>query len=135
MADASLSPEEQKYFDFVNNWHRNTIASNKVAKDAQGRNVTVNAVGLPIGDKIYMVPGYLPETGEILTEDEAYSYWKDKIPQLEKEGQLSGIPNNWMGNDMSQHPANVMARKNHEFMDKETIEEDAIAYDYSKVDK
>jgi len=135
MADTSLTEEQQKYFKFVNDWHKNTVANKKVAKDKQGRNVTVNAVGLPIGDKIYMVPGYLPDTGKILTEDEAYSYWKDKIPQLEKEGKISGIPNNWVGSDMNQHPANVMARKNHEFMDEEEIKEDAIAYDYSKVDK
>lgn len=132
MADKGLTSEQQQYFKFVNDWHRNTISNKKVAKTKEGQNVTVNAVGLPFGDKIYMVPGYLPDEGRILTEDEAYSYWKDKIPQLEKEGQIVGIPNNWVGKDVSQHPANIMARKNHEFMDEEEIPEDAIAYDYSE---
>ena len=135
MADNSLTEEQKKYFQFVNDWHRNTVNSKQVAKTAEGENVTVNAYGLPIAGKIYMVPGYLPDEGKILTEDEAYSYWKDKIPQLEKEGKLVGIPNNWVGKDIKQHPANVMARKNHEFMDNEEIPEDAIAYDYSKVNK
>ena len=132
MANSLLTPEQQQYFKFVNDWHKNTIDSKKVAKTKEGQNVTVNAVGLPFDGKIYMVPGYLPDEGKILTEDEAYSYWKDKIPQLEKEGQIVGIPNNWVGKDVSQHPANVMARKNHEFMDEEQIPEDAIAYDYSE---
>ena len=129
MANSLLTPEQQQYFKFVNDWHYNTIKNNKVGRDKEsGELVTVNAVGIQLGDKIYTVPGYLPDEGRRLTPREARAYWKDKIPQLEKEGKIVPYVDNWVGSDKSQHPINIMTELNHRFMDSEgqEIPEDAI---------
>ncbi len=112
---------------FINKYHTDTISQKKVLQRADGRKTTVNAYGIPLGNKIYLVPGYDRDSGKVLSEEEAYSFWKNKIPSLEKEGLIQGIEDNWTGS-IEDHPANVIARENHLFMDKQEVPEDAIGY-------
>lgn len=125
-------------FEFVNKWHSKTIADKKVLRNSDGRPTTVNAVGVQVGDKVYTVPGYIPDAeggpklfkqGTPNWEDRAAAYWVDKIPNLVKEGKLVGIPAKWNG-PIETHPANVGAKRNHEFMNKasKTIPENAYKY-------
>ena len=113
--------------DFINQYHHDTVNQRKVLRRQDGGNTTVNAVGIPVNGKIYLVPGYDRESGKLLSEDEAYNFWASQIPQLEKEGKISGIEDNWVG-ELKDHPANIIAQENHKFMDDQQIAEDSVGH-------
>jgi hypothetical protein len=119
--------EEITPFSFVNQYHQDTIDQRKALRRTDGRVTTVNAIGVPVNGKIYMVPGFNRDTGQILTEAEAYRLYAPEIPKLEEQGKIVGIEDNWVG-DINDHPANVAARENHKFMDEAEIDEDAITW-------
>tara|TARA_R110000822_G_scaffold195518_1_gene333607 strand:- start:294 stop:671 length:378 start_codon:yes stop_codon:yes gene_type:complete len=112
--------------DFINKWHSDTIKNKQALRNQDGSITTVNAVGVPLNGKIYLVPGYLRD-GKVLNEQEAYTYWKDKIPTLEAAGALIGIEDNFVG-ELKDHPANKIAKENHAFMDSEVVPEDSVGF-------
>ena len=85
------------------------------------------ASGISYGGKIYMVPSYNRETGEIMNEDQTQEFWSEKIPELERSGRIWPIPDNW-GGPLGDHPANVMARENHRALETETYADDVAAF-------
>jgi hypothetical protein len=113
--------------DFINQYHKDTVAQKKALQNPDGSITTVNSMGIPLNGKIYLVPGYNRDTGKKLTEEEAYSLWKNKIPKLEKKGLIVGIEDNWAG-ERQDHPANVISRENHKFLDDEIIPPEAIGF-------
>ena len=127
----NYSPESIKpYVDFINNWHYSNIKNNRVLRNKHGELTTVKSTGIKVGDNIYLVPGYID--GRELSEDQAQDYWAPKIPRLEKQGLITGIPDIPV-EDRANHPANVISELNHTFMDKESSEipASAIKYDYA----
>lgn len=77
----SITDAEQRIVDY----HDETIRSNKVGKDTQGRPITVYSTGIkipngePNAGKFVSVPGYNRDEKKIMNEGEAYDYWKDEI--------------------------------------------------------
>lgn len=74
--ERNLSPAEMG----IVNYHRNTIASGQVGRDAQGRPVTVysQTIKIPGTQKFATVPGYFD--GQMHDdENDIYDRWKDEI--------------------------------------------------------
>lgn len=123
---AQANEAEHPATKFINQWHRDTIAQNKVLKRTNGQATTVAAVGIPYQGSIYLVPAYLRD-GRVLKEDEVYNHWVTKLPKLIESGQISGIEDNYKG-PIEKHPANVIAAENHIFMDQEKIPDTAFKF-------
>jgi hypothetical protein len=76
-----LTPQEQN----IVKYHRVTMDTKRVGKDKDGRPVTVYSTGvkIPKGDpnagKFVAIPGYNRDTGTIMSEMEAYNYWRDDV--------------------------------------------------------
>tara|TARA_R110002051_G_scaffold260658_1_gene320448 strand:- start:537 stop:1508 length:972 start_codon:yes stop_codon:yes gene_type:complete len=122
---AKFRPEpELGPFDLVNAYHRDTIEEKAAATDREGRPVTVNATGIDVNGRIYMVPGYDRETGKIYTDsEEDQKALKETYTPLINKGVIPSVaPTAWEGQDMLQHPANVAARENHSLMDAQADE-------------
>lgn len=117
-------------FELVNAYHKDTIAKKAAATvlNEEGRRlpVTVNAMGIDVNGRIYMVPGYDRDTGKIYTqsEEDQKALKEVYIPLINKGVIPSVAPTAWDG-DPNRHPANVAAQKNHDMMDAQT--EDALA--------
>lgn len=66
-------------------YHKDTISSGKVGRDADGRPVTVYSTGIIIPEgqnkgKFVSVPGYIRDKGKIITnEDQLYDIYKKDI--------------------------------------------------------
>lgn len=66
-------------------YHKDTIRSGKVGRDADGRPVTVYSTGIIIPEgpnkgKFVSVPGYIRDKGKIITnEDQLYDIYKKDI--------------------------------------------------------
>ena len=66
-------------------YHKDTISSGKVGRDADGRPVTVCSTGIIIPEgqnkgKFVSVPGYIRDKGKIITnEDQLYDIYKKDI--------------------------------------------------------
>jgi len=121
-----LNPKgaENKAFEFVNKYHSDTVNSGKARKNADGSITTVRARGVEYNGKIYTVPGYDRDTGRDLTEDQARERY---MPQIQS-GEIVGIPTAFDG-PLEQHPANVGARLNHEWLDAAEVTDEQIGYD------
>ena len=144
-----LPPSELKFppgdpFEFVNSFHKETLARNEASLNSDGSVTTVMAMGVPYNGQIYMVPGFNRETGEDFeNENEAKKFWLKNI----QNGDITGIPDNFnpkpfLPDDfntlspaeqqktlsditMEHHPANRMAELNHE----KNIEGDLDGFD------
>jgi len=126
MADikAKFTPEKKLGpFDLVNAYHRDTINQKAAATNADGDPVTVNAMGIDVNGRIYMVPGYDRETGKIYTqsEEDQKALKEAYIPLINKGVIPSVAPLAWDG-DPREHPARVAAQENHSFMDAQADE-------------
>lgn len=126
MADikAKFRPEpELGPFDLVNAYHRDTIDQKAAATNADGDPVTVNAMGIDVNGRIYMVPGYDRETGKIYTqsEEDQKALKEAYIPLINKGVIPSVAPLAWDG-DPREHPARVAAQENHSLMDAQADE-------------
>jgi len=109
-------------FDYVNQYHAETISTGRAKQLSDGKVVTVNAIGVEHEGKIYTVPGYDRNTGKLLSPEEAKSKHMNAI----LEGKVAGIPLKFDG-PASKHPANVLAKQNHRKM--ESPREQARAID------
>ena len=121
---AKFRPEpELGPFDLVNAYHRDTIDQKAAATNAEGDPVTVNAMGIDVNGRIYMVPGYDRETGKIYTEsEEDQKALKEIYTPLINKGVIPSVaPLAWDG-DPREHPARVAAQENHSFMDAQADE-------------
>lgn len=121
---AKFRPEpELGPFDLVNAYHRDTIEEKAAATDREGRPVTVNATGIDVNGRIYMVPGYDRETGKIYTDsEEDQKALKEIYTPLINKGVIPSVaPTAWDG-DPAEHPANIAAQENHSMMDAQADE-------------
>ena len=121
---AKFRPEpELGPFDLVNAYHRDTIEEKAAATDREGRPVTVNATGIDVNGRIYMVPGYDRETGKIYTDsEEDQKALKEIYTPLINKGVIPSVaPTAWDG-DPREHPANIAAQENHSMMDAQADE-------------
>jgi len=121
---AKFRPEpELGPFDLVNAYHRDTIEEKAAATNAEGDPVTVNAMGIDVNGRIYMVPGYDRETGKIYTQsEEDQKALKEIYTPLINKGVIPSVaPLAWDG-DPREHPARVAAQENHSFMDAQADE-------------
>lgn len=78
MDDLNLTPQEQRIVDY----HRESIRTGRVGRDAEGRPITVFAIGPkvrsgPHAGKFASVPGWVD--GRTLSEDEALERWQAEI--------------------------------------------------------
>jgi len=93
-------------------YHRETVESGKTLINDDGTETTVYITGLPVGDMIYNVPGYIRETGEKLDGDNPkdrqrlLEIWGDDI----EAGRFEGFPLEFYG-PIREHPANVRVRE------------------------
>jgi hypothetical protein len=110
-------------FELVNAYHRDTIDKKAAATDREGRPVTVNATGIDVNGRIYMVPGYDRETGKIYTDsEEDQKALKEIYTPLINKGVIPSVaPTAWDG-DPREHPANIAAQENHSMMDAQADE-------------
>jgi hypothetical protein len=75
-----LTPQEQRIVDF----HDETMRTGKIGRDSMGRPVTVNSTGVlikegPLEGSFVAVPGFNRETGKLMSEAEAFKYWRKEI--------------------------------------------------------
>jgi hypothetical protein len=118
-------PKRTTPFDFVNQYHRETVKSRKARRNKDGSVTTVLSQGVEIDGKIYTLPGYDRDTGKDMTQQEAV---KKFMPAI-RAGLIPGIPAKWDG-PMNQHPANVGASNNHKFLDADPGRPEDIGYDF-----
>ena len=127
-----LNKEEKDWVKFINEYHKNTIKNKLARRNEDGSITTVLATGIPYEGKIYLVPSYIGETGQVLDQAEAYKYWSPKLPEMIKNNAITGIPDDWVGKDISEHPANIVAKKNHYMLENESVPSSSIKWDFLK---
>jgi len=99
---------------FNQRYHLATLEENKARQNKDGSMTTVMGVGIPYNGNIYNVPSYDRETGEVITDkDELLQRWMPDIVS----GGIKPYPQAFDG-DISDHPANVAARQEHEWIER-----------------
>lgn len=119
MPKNTLLPGE---FDYVNQYHKETVRQGKARLNKDKSITTVKTVGVEVDGMIYNVPGFDRESGLDLSPEEA----KQKHGEAISKGQIKGIPAKFDG-PIESHPANVLAKQNHKALDKEVIKPDSGA--------
>lgn len=124
-----LIPTQAQAMEFVNNYHDQTIKNKRAVRNENGSVTTVNATGVEYNGLIYTVPGYDNRTGFILEgEHNLLKRWGDDI----RAGNIVGIPKNARDPESGEHYANIYASQNHERLDGEAAQKqalEAIRYD------
>lgn len=93
-------------------YHKNTIAQNKVLLNKEGQPVTAKVNGFEYKGKIYNLPTYNRETGKSFKKP--LEFFKKDI----EKGLIKGYDKKFDGPNEN-HPANVAARLEHELMNKD----------------
>jgi hypothetical protein len=106
-------------------YHKDTIAQNKVMINKEGYPVTANIIGIEYNNKIYNVPSY-NRKGDFYSEDQAREVFKNDI----EAGKIQGYQKEFDG-PIENHPANIAARLEHEMMDIDgnNINPNSVAFD------
>ena len=103
---------------FTQRYHLETLKQHKARLNKDGSITTVFAVGVPYKGRIYNVPGYDRDSGLMVNPEDPKEMesliqkWK---PQIES-GEIESFPSKFDG-DIKDHPANVIARKEHEWIE------------------
>lgn len=90
-------------FDFVNRFHEETMKKRRARMNPDGTVTTVRTMGVEHGGKIFAVPGFDPDTGVDLSEDEALTR---ALPFIHR-GEIPGL---------APEEHNRLARINHLFL-------------------
>ena len=107
-----VGKREGSILTYNQQYHKDTIAQNKVLLNKEGQPVTAKVNGFEYKGKIYNLPTYNRETGKSFKDP--LEFFKKDI----EKGLIKGYDKEFDG-PRENHPANVAARLEHELMNKD----------------
>ena len=95
-------------------YHMETLRQNKALLNEDGSITTAYTVGVMHNGKIYNLPAYDRDTGEIIRD---HKKLLDKYMDDINTGKVEGYPAKYKG-DIKKHPANIAAQTEHEWIER-----------------